>query len=948
MVYSFLKRLSNNKHSQMKIQLLNLILLVLPLIFPVDELTGQTLPTRIITDADLGGNTVYYWSNDTIYLLDGFVYLEENSTLQIQAGTIIKAKFHPTPPNTTTALIITKSARLEAKGTRSQPIIFTSEIDDTNFAFDLDKTHRGLWGGIVLLGKGKLANSTQNSLPELPADDRNQYGGELNNDYSGVLQYVSIRYAGSSSNDSNFAGLFLGGIGNNTIIDYVEVYTALGDGFKIHGGAVNLKHSVAAFCGEDAFDWNFGWQGNGQYWFAIQASDKSGNTIDAKNDGAAIEDIPKIYNGTFIGPGQTANNSAEAAVSFSGNGAGIIANSLFIDFRNYALFLEQNPALSEDSWQQFLNGKLQLLNNTWSLFSAGNQLDFSETGILLLKDSIPLNSTNLLSHLVENKNNITENPLWQISRIPEQQLNPTIKLNTDSLTSFPTNSFFDNTTEDLCKERGAFNNLGAFWILNWTGLDQNLYLKHPCYDRLFDAVTIPDTIIVPCDEIDDLDLEIKFERCPPDCDRNSGTALARRKRTKKKRKRRSISPEDYCYTEEWIWKGYEFGDAEGTIILDSFEVVKLVMVIDTVPPIIQISPCDDCEGSLLPFNIELIDCDSAWLFKEERDTLISNNIMTVVYHWEATDFCGNTSSLKLEHLPATSPTLWYLDQDGDGFGDATQSVLWTTPLPGYVTDASDCDDNNSTIFPNAIEDYSTLLDENCNGNKEYFDQCPFAAPVQIIQASIEVSTIDATASGISVSNSCFDGTEADIWLTTTIPATGNLIINLQQTLENSLSSGNIEVYRNSCDSLEVLICENFNFLFDTVYQVPLSNLSAQTPILIRLAKDIWSADGIVAIATSLDNTTSSADLIQEQSWLKATPIPFDSSLQISFAVPITKEIELQLLNANGQLIQTILPKQKQTIEVYQTMLMTTHLADGLYFLVLQVDERQLVQKIIKQ
>ena len=46
---------------------------------------------------------------------------------------------------------------------------------------------------------------------------------------------------------------------------------------------------------------------------------------------------------------------------------------------------------------------------------------------------------------------------------------------------------------------------------------------------------------------------------------------------------------------------------------------------------------------------------------------------------------------------------WYLDYDGDGFGDADWSLTGCEPADGYVADGSDCDDLNAAVYPGAEE-----------------------------------------------------------------------------------------------------------------------------------------------------------------------------------------------------------------------------------------------------
>ncbi|HAA58858.1 MAG TPA: hypothetical protein DCE42_29110 [Myxococcales bacterium] len=61
---------------------------------------------------------------------------------------------------------------------------------------------------------------------------------------------------------------------------------------------------------------------------------------------------------------------------------------------------------------------------------------------------------------------------------------------------------------------------------------------------------------------------------------------------------------------------------------------------------------------------------------------------------------------------------WYVDKDGDGFGDANGTVdrkCRQNPLKGYVDNKSDCNDGDKDIKPTAKE-ICDGIDNNCNGN----------------------------------------------------------------------------------------------------------------------------------------------------------------------------------------------------------------------------------------
>jgi len=301
-----------------------------------DEVNNNAGPTNtnVVKTGQITANET--WTANNVYQLRGRVTVINGATLTIEPGTIVKGEAGQDA--NASVLIIARGGKINAEGTATSPIIFTSVADNIVSGQiespNLNGSFSGIWGGILILGKAPISvqNGIQAQIEGIPPTDTNGlYGGSIPTDNSGVLRYVSIRHGGTLIGDGNeINGLTLGGVGSGTTIDHIEVLGNLDDGIEWFGGTVNASNLLVWNTGDDAFDIDQAYSGSINNIIAIAGAAQD-HAMEIDGPEGALKAAFTLTNGTFIGYNDNGTDGGEYA-DFRDGAEGNLSNLFFKNF----------------------------------------------------------------------------------------------------------------------------------------------------------------------------------------------------------------------------------------------------------------------------------------------------------------------------------------------------------------------------------------------------------------------------------------------------------------------------------------------------------------------------------------------------------------------------------------------------------------------------------------
>jgi len=268
---------------------------------------------------------------------------DSNVTLTIAAGAIL---FGGTGQSW---LAVNRGNRITATGTATQPIIFTSR--DNVLGLN-DDNSQGQWGGVVLMGRGRVTDCTTGSVAggtcerqTEGAPDPARFGGADDTYNAGRMSYVQVRFSGFIlGSNVELQSLTPEGIGSGTVLDHFQSFNSSDDGIEFFGGVPQMKHLIVTGADDDSLDVDVGARADFQHVLLIQRPgdndalfevDSNGNEADTPRTRLRVANLVGLQSQVS----SENESSNQASMMFRGNSDTTLVNSVIVTPNNECLRL---------------------------------------------------------------------------------------------------------------------------------------------------------------------------------------------------------------------------------------------------------------------------------------------------------------------------------------------------------------------------------------------------------------------------------------------------------------------------------------------------------------------------------------------------------------------------------------------------------------------------------
>lgn len=313
-----------------------------------DQLNNVSLKNIVVdcTPITLSGtiNTNTTLLSGKRYILDGIVDVK-NATLTIQPGTLIEAK-----TSVASGLVIDRTAQINAMGTVTSPIVFTSDKSPGSRV-------AGDWLGVYIMGNAP--NNQSNALGFSIEGNSYSAGGTSPASSQGSFEYVQVHFAGkpsSTGDELTKSALALASVGNGMTIRNIQITHSLNDGLSLWGGEVGVKEVFSFKSQRWDFPVSQGYRGNMQNLLGFK--DNVSTTVtnstsmyitnNLRGTDTAPFTYPTISNLTLLGGTYCSGDTDfNRGVTIGLNGSARIYNSVIEGFASSGLYLDGKPVIEK-------------------------------------------------------------------------------------------------------------------------------------------------------------------------------------------------------------------------------------------------------------------------------------------------------------------------------------------------------------------------------------------------------------------------------------------------------------------------------------------------------------------------------------------------------------------------------------------------------------------------